>query len=138
MRNALITLAMLLIVTVSVTAQEEFGSKVEIIGYTNIHLTKSINNSLYILVITYCPDNKKIIFIFCRATGLIKLKMRNKLKEADLHSRPIMIIKICGHMQWGNYANYPQVYSRQPKQGIVIVIKHVEFDYEKTTINAGR
>ena len=134
-----ITIAALLIaLALPVMAQEEWGSSVEIVGLTYIQLAKPIGNALYLLVQTINPTSGEYFYIHCRATGPIKHKIEYALRDAYYNSCIYVQVRIQGHMRNGSYANFWRLRTRQPKYGIVVIIKHIEFDYENATISAGR
>ena len=130
--------AIFLVLSLPAVAQEEWGSSVEIVGLTYIQLAKPIGNALYLLVQTINPTSGEYFYIHCRATGPIKHKIEYALRDAYYNSCIYVQVRIQGHMRNGSYANFWRLRSRQPQYGIIVVIKHIEFNYEKTTISAGR
>ena len=138
MRNALCVI-LLLALAIPVVAQEELGTEAEIYGIAYPSQVKSTGNQLYMLIITKSPASNEQFFVYCRATGSIKHRiMRGILRGYYTRHLVTVRVRLRGYMRWGSYANFPQTYRPRPKRGIVIVIKHVEFDYENATINAGR
>ena len=130
--------ALLLALAVPVMAQAEWGASVKIVGLTYIQLAKPIGNALYLLVQTINPTSGEYFYIHCRATGPIKHKIEYALRDAYYNSCIYVQVRIQGHMRNGSYANFWRLRTRQPKYGIVVIIKHIEFDYENATISAGR
>ena len=131
--------ALLLALAAPVVAQEELCTEAEIYGIAYPSQAKSVGNQLYILIVTKSPASNEQFFVYCRATGSIKHRIMNgMLKGYHVQHLTTVRVRLRGYMRWGSYANFPQTYRPRPKYGIVIVIKHVEFDYENTVSNAGR
>jgi len=134
-----ICVALLLALAVPVMAQEELSAEAEIYGIIYPNLTKSVGNQLYMLILTNNPANGKQFCVYCRAADSVKHRIINGILFG-YHTRSLFTVRVrlSGYMRWGSYANFPHMSRGHPKYGIVIVIKHVEFDYENTTSNAGR
>jgi len=131
--------ALLLALAVPVVAQEELCTEAEIYGIAYPSQAKSVGNQLYILIVTKSPASNEQFFVYCRATGSIKHRIMIGMRRGYYIQHLVTVrVRLRGYMRWGSYANFPQTYRPRPKYGIVIVIKHVEFDYENTISNAGR
>ena len=125
MRNALCVI-LLLALAIPVVAQEEPGTKIEIIGYSQMQLASLKGGNLYFLVSIASPARDKYFYVYCRATGSVRSKIIFQFHRAYARSQ-LLQMKLYGYLQWGRYANYPQIHPKQPVRGIVVIIKRVEF-----------